>query len=307
MRRALPLLALLALASCSSGDVTRNLIGGATGQVAGDQRAGAVLGSLAGSAMDSARQVATKFSPEQEYYIGRAVAANAIGRWGLDPDPARQQYVRTVGAALVRLSARVPATYGGWTFAVLDSDEVNGVSGPGGYVLITRGALAQCRDEDELASIIAHEMAHVSLKHGEAVIRAGSGFQSSLGVLVQAAGAASSQESVRSDFSRFFGAVAEEATKLANEHAYGREAEIEADREAVLICYDTGYTGAALADFLARVGEHGSTGSATHTSASDRAAGLGSVIAEYGGPFDGGVGRAARAERFQRTLARPAP
>ncbi len=95
--------------------------------------------------------------------------------YGLDPDEGMQQYVRAVGAALVELSDRVPATYGGWHFAVLDTDIANGICGPGGFVLVTRGAVKRCRDEEELAGILAHEIAHVSLRHGEAILRSGPG------------------------------------------------------------------------------------------------------------------------------------
>jgi predicted Zn-dependent protease len=306
-RRLLPLAlaALLALAACSSSDMVSNLVGGATAQVGGDRRVGSVIGSLAGSATESVRQVGIKFSPEQEYLVGRAVAATAIARWGLDPDEARQAYVRTVGAAIVRLSTRLPETYGGWTFGVLDSAEVNGVSGPGGFVLLTRGAVDLCADEDELAAVLAHEMAHVSLKHGEKTLREGERFQGGIAALATAAAAAADEQSLRSDFSRFLGDVAEEASRTAMEHSYGRGAEFEADRESVLICYDAGYTGSAMRDCLLKIAARpGHEGSDTHATAEERAAALATVIAEYGGPFDGGVGREARAARFREALSR---
>ena len=49
---------------------------------------------------------------------------------------------------------------------ILDDPTVNGFALPGGYIFITRGALAMCADESEAAAIIAHEMAHVIRKHG---------------------------------------------------------------------------------------------------------------------------------------------
>ena len=60
----------------------------------------------------------------------------------------------------------------------------------GRAVMVTRGALLRCRSEDELAGILAHELAHVSFKHGEGVIRASPGWQSSIGTLFKVVGAA---------------------------------------------------------------------------------------------------------------------
>ncbi len=52
-----------------------------------------------------------------------------------------------------------------WTFIVLDTDGVNAFAAPGGYVHITRGALALIQDEAELAGVLGHEIIHVTEKH----------------------------------------------------------------------------------------------------------------------------------------------
>ena len=160
--------------------------GGLLGRLAGEgaRRLGAnstvsrVAESVAGSFGEFVTQVKTAFTPEQEYFLGRAVAAQAIARYGVDKDPKRREYVRLVGEALVRLSSRLGANVGGYHFEVLDSDEINGVSGPGGFVFITRGAVEATKSEAELAGILAHELAHVRLKHGELVLRKGKQFPS---------------------------------------------------------------------------------------------------------------------------------
>jgi predicted Zn-dependent protease len=48
---------------------------------------------------------------------------------------------------------------------VLDTDQVNAISAPGGYIFVTRGALALMDDEAELAGVLAHEVGHVNEKH----------------------------------------------------------------------------------------------------------------------------------------------
>src|SRR5439155_6494665 len=118
-----------------------------------------------------------QFSPEQEYWLGRSVAAAAVAEHGLDPDAKRQALVRRIGASIVRLSDRLRGTYGGYHFAVLNDKTPNGISGPGGFVFVTRGAMDLARNEDEVAGILAHELAHIAHKHGEAVIRKTREFQ----------------------------------------------------------------------------------------------------------------------------------
>jgi predicted Zn-dependent protease len=55
-----------------------------------------------------------------------------------------------------------------FTVTVLDSAEVNAFALPGGYIYVTRGILALASDESELAAVLAHEIAHVVLKHARA-------------------------------------------------------------------------------------------------------------------------------------------
>jgi predicted Zn-dependent protease len=52
-----------------------------------------------------------------------------------------------------------------WTFGVLQSEGVNAVSGPGGYVFVTEGLLARLDNEAQLAGVLAHEIAHITGKH----------------------------------------------------------------------------------------------------------------------------------------------
>lgn len=292
------LLALPALVACRTGDIAGNLAGGFVGGRTGDIARAAVGGFV--DAQEVVGQMNVKFSPEQEYFLGRAVAANAIATYGLDPDENLQEYVRTVGAALVRVSDRIPATYGGWHFAVLDSDRANGMSGPGGFVLLTRGAVERCHNEEELAGVLAHEMAHVSLRHGESVIRSGGEWTASIGALarVAAAAAGARETSFRSGMSKLFGDTVSDFVKKLAQDGYGRVYELEADREGTLILYDAGYDAASIRDYL-EAGPGRARGTwETHPPAEVRIQALEPVVATYGGPFDGGVGKAVRGERF---------
>ncbi len=296
--RAVALLA-LTLSACSAGDVAGNIVGGSVGGRFGDVARAAV-----GGAVDSVQQINTKYSPEQEYYLGRAVAAEAVARYGLDPNELYQQYVRNVGATLVATSERLKGTYGGYHFAVLDSDEANGISGPGGYVFVTRGAFERCQNEDELAAILAHELGHVSLHHGEKVIRSGRTHEAAIGTLFRVASAAggADESALTGGMSKYMGEVAGDLVRTLAETGYGHDLEYEADYEGTLILYDVGYDAASVQDYLKASPKRQQSTWKTHPPAAARIDRLQATVDTYGKPFDGGVGKAARSARFQRIL-----
>jgi predicted Zn-dependent protease len=278
-----------------------NLGGGAVGAASGNRRLGDIARVAIGSPTESVQRMNVRFNPEEEYVLGRAVAANAIAEMGLDPDEGRQRYVRLVGQSLVLLSTRLNPTFNGYTFAVLDSDEVNGVSGPGGFVMVTRGAVKACKTEDELAAILCHEMAHVSLKHAEAVLRQGPTFRAEIGKLagIAAAAAGAGDSGYRQGLVDFFAKITTEATQKALEHSYGSDYELKADEEACYLLWETGYEAAAMRDVLRTIASlPGQHGGATHAAPADRAAALERVVATYGGRTDA-AGKAARAARFR--------
>ena len=97
-------------------------------------------------------------STEQEVTIGRGIAAVVAGRYTVLRDDDLTRYVNLVGTALTSASPRTGIAY---RFAVLDTDEVNAFAAPGGYIFVTRGALALMDDEAMLAGVLAHEIGHV--------------------------------------------------------------------------------------------------------------------------------------------------
>jgi predicted Zn-dependent protease len=99
---------------------------------------------------------------EEEVDIGRGVAATVAGYYKLDRDPALNEYVNLVGLTVAAADARPDIRY---RFGVLDTDQVNAISAPGGYIFVTRGALALMDDEAELAGVLGHEVGHVNEKH----------------------------------------------------------------------------------------------------------------------------------------------
>ncbi len=268
------------------GGALGGLVGRGLNEVGAPKEVGRVADAIISTATQLVDQVSKAFTPEQEYFIGRAVAAQVIARYGVDPSEARRRYVRLVGESVVRLTNRLPANIGGYHFEVLDSDEINGVSGPGGFVLITRGAVMACQNETELAGILGHELAHIRYKDGEAMLRKGGEFQG----FVKTLGGAAAKATGNGDFARglqqFLGQVSGRMGSIAMNQGYGRALERRADTEGTYLLYDVFYEPDGLQTLLSRMPAHaGHQGrNATHDSPQARAELLVPVVAKL--PFN---------------------
>jgi len=99
---------------------------------------------------------------EKEHSIGYA-CASAVADAPLVTDEAVIRYVHNVGWYVAESTERYDIHY---NFYILDTDRINAVSCPGGYIVLTKGLLKTLGDESELAALLAHEMAHVIAGHG---------------------------------------------------------------------------------------------------------------------------------------------
>src|SRR5438105_4717022 len=102
------------------------------------------------------------FSIEKEIALGKGLAQEVERSSKLIDDPVVTEYVNRVGQNLVRNSdARVP-----FTIKVIDSDEVNAFALPGGFFYVNSGLILRAQEEAELAGVMAHEISHVTARHG---------------------------------------------------------------------------------------------------------------------------------------------
>jgi predicted Zn-dependent protease len=115
---------------------------------------------IAKKANDSMRDLQMTDAEEQQ--LGEQVSARIRARYGVVQDQGVHRYVSLVGLALAQGSTRPNLP---WTFIVLDTDGVNAFAAPGGFVHVTRGALALAKNEAELAGLLGHEITHVTAKH----------------------------------------------------------------------------------------------------------------------------------------------
>ena len=120
-----------------------------------------VIGSCTINPATGRRQL-TLLSEAQEIEMGRRSHPEILRAYGAYPDEAWQKYVQDVGAALAAQSERPDLA---WTFTVLDDPAVNAMALPGGYVYVNRGILALFNSEAELASVLGHEIGHVTARH----------------------------------------------------------------------------------------------------------------------------------------------
>ena len=97
---------------------------------------------------------------EQEYYLGRAVAARIMSIYPVSDDKKLTAYLNLVGQAVLAFSDS-PESFRGYHFVVLKSSEFNALSAPSGFVFVSSGMIEKMPDEDALASVLAHEIAHV--------------------------------------------------------------------------------------------------------------------------------------------------
>lgn len=101
-------------------------------------------------------------SEDQEIAMGRQADTAVIATIGLYPDAAWQRYIQQFGARLAATSERPNLP---WTFRVVDDPAVNAFALPGGFIYVTRGLLAHLTNEAELASVVGHEIGHVTARH----------------------------------------------------------------------------------------------------------------------------------------------
>ncbi len=270
--RALPALffvlaAALALSSCSAVQTGADVLA-AQGKISEADRDSLVRTTQA------LRSSFDDITEEEEYYIGRAVAANILSRYKPYDNAALTRYLNVMGTAIAYASDR-PETYAGYRFLALDTDEVNAMAAPGGFVFVTTGLVKLCRDEETLAAILAHEIGHVAARHGLQSIRKSRLVDAFKVIGSEAAGRLDSAELTKLT-TLFEGALGDVVATIV-ERGYDRKFEYEADALAVAISSSTGYSPAGLTDFLAAMDQTKPAGPATgwfktHPSAADRLA-----------------------------------
>jgi predicted Zn-dependent protease len=237
------------LAGCKALEVATQVgttVGVATGAINQQQAEGIQRSAKAlGKAFED-------MTPEHEYYIGRSVAATILSNYKAFNQTEATQYLNTLGKLLSMYSQK-PETFGGWHFMIMDTDEINAFAAPGGFILISRGMLRCCRNEDELAAVLAHEIGHVQREHGLRAISK-SRWTSAVTIMVAEAGKNLGGQQLAELTTLFEGSITDVTKTLANS-GYARSFEREADGDAVVILRRVGYNPEGLVNMLTEMGK----------------------------------------------------
>jgi len=206
--------------------------------------AGASLLSLGGCqvAPGTGRDEFNLLSPSEEAKLGRDSHPQIMAQFGgAVDDPGLSAYVAGLGQTLVRTTETPGAEF---RFTLLNSDIVNAMALPGGYVYVTRGLLALCGNEAELAGVVGHEIGHVLGRHSAqrySRAMAANIFTTVLGIAIGQPG------------------IADVAQLGAGAwlQSYSRENEMEADHLGLRYMSRGGWNPQAMVSMLNRLRDHG--------------------------------------------------
>jgi len=180
-------------------------------------------------------------SPQEERQAGRREAEEVERTIGLVQEPGLVQYVEAIGARLARASGRPDIA---WTWAVADEPDPNAFALPGGWIYVTRGLLALTNREDELAGVLAHEMAHVIERHAARRVAAATPLAVLFGV----------PSGILGILSPSLGGIVGDAGRAVSGLTlapYSRDQELEADRVGVALAARAGWDPRALTEMIA--------------------------------------------------------
>jgi Zn-dependent protease with chaperone function len=126
-----------------------------------------IVGLMTLAAGTAAGQTAVRpgfnvFSLDQDVEIGKQSVIQVEKQLPMLSNAAASRYVSAIGA---RLAAQAPGPKFAYQFKVVNASEVNAFALPGGFIYVNRGLLSKTRTEGELAGVLAHEIAHVALRH----------------------------------------------------------------------------------------------------------------------------------------------
>jgi beta-barrel assembly-enhancing protease len=197
------------------------------------------LGQIGGAVKRAQQFKELQISDAEEQQLGASVSERMRQRYGVAQDAKVHRYVALVGGVLAQASTKPNLP---WTFIVLDTDAVNAFAAPGGFIHITRGALALIADEAELAGVLAHELIHVTERH---TIRA---IQKNKTIQMGA-------DETLSGNAALLNKLTERVYLDIVEKGFGRGEENESDEKGVVIANTVGYAPQGLQRFLTRLQE----------------------------------------------------
>jgi beta-barrel assembly-enhancing protease len=181
------------------------------------------------------------FSPQQDVEMGLQSAQQIMRETPMLSDPVINDYISTLGK---KLAAKAAGEQFPYQFQVVATREVNAFALPGGFLFVNAGAIAAARNEGELAGVMAHEIAHVELRHGTNQASKQQVAQAGIGILGTIAASGENP-----NLGQAVGAIGGLGANMLF-LKFGRGAEREADLEGARIMAEAGYDPRDMANFF---------------------------------------------------------
>jgi len=188
------------------------------------------------------------FSPLDAYYLGRAVAANILTRYRPYNNQEAIQYLNRICQVLV-YNSNYPVPYNGYFVMILDSNEYNAFATPGGHIFVTRKLVESASSEDMLAAVIAHELAHIMLRHGIQIINSFK-LENELSAIADWAASTAASKNAEAARATVFRDSITKTIDVLMTSGYSQRQEFDADLEAVVLLRGAGYDPGALKEML---------------------------------------------------------
>ena len=194
---------------------------------------------------DPANQVLT---PREEAQLGRELLTQLRRELPILDDVELNYYLSNLGARLLNQAGDVRFPF---HFLILEDPTVNAFAAPGGVIVVHTGLIDLAQNENQLAAVLAHEIAHVTQRHLARFYQKASKVDigTTLGIL--AAIIASSQSPALGQAALYTGLAANASAKLA----FTRANEREADRIGRQILAGAGFDPLAMSHFFERLRE----------------------------------------------------
>lgn len=208
------------------------------------------LQALASELPDLGESSQAVFSSQQERRIGESIMADIRVSRDLMADVEVTDYLNALGARLVANSQDSARSF---EFFVLHDNTLNAFALPGGFIGVHTGLILSAQSESELASVLAHEISHVTQRHLARVI---AGTQKNM--LTSLAALAVAILAARSNPQVVNAALATaQATGIQSQLDYTREHEREADRIGLQVLETSGFDPRAMSGFFERLQKYG--------------------------------------------------
>lgn len=187
-------------------------------------------------------------TPSQEIQLGEDAYKEVLKKNKVTTHAEWQAMVRRVGERIKKAADRADFD---WEFNVLQGNQINAFALPGGKVAFWEGIIPVCRDENGIAVVMGHEVAHALASHGAE--RMSQGMGANLIAEIVSAGLGNKDPQTRENVMRYFGIGAQLGVILP----FSRTQESEADHIGLILMAKAGYDPHGAADFWVRMSKIG--------------------------------------------------